>query len=155
MSAEIPKFKKEELGFWRKLGMGLVVNYMFSAERNPTRGFIPDALKMDDATLLAYYTAVQISPPSGNRGYRNTDRIHDLLTYKILNTVFDSRNPNFNPEKTKIIIKRALWIAKTNWGFIEDDPNQPEFKITYAKRVTEDISKRLEAYDRPVNSQLS
>ncbi len=155
MSAEIPKFKKEELGFWRKRRMGMIVNFVFSAKNNPMRDLVPDALKMDDATLLAYYTAVQIRPPSGNRGYRNTDRIHDLITYNIATTVLNPRNPHFDPEKKKFIIKRALFVARMCWISVENDERQPQFKRNYAAAVTEDIDKRLEAYDRPVNSQLS
>lgn len=104
---------------------------------------------MNDKELLTYYTAFRISPSRHNKDYKNPERIHNLLAFNLMQSVFGRKIPEFSDQETKQIIKRAFWMARLRWQAIEDDPNQLEYKRAYATQVIADIDMRLDLVDSP------
>lgn len=103
----------------------------------------------NDEALLTYYTACQISPSINDENYRNTEEIHNLLAFRVISSVFGPDTPDFGQQQTRVIIRKALWMARLKWQTVEDDFSQAEFKRVYATHMIADIDMRLEAVDLP------
>lgn len=125
--------------------------YEKSRRRDPC--FHPLSKEMNDETLLTYYAAARISPDSNDKSCGDVEEISSLVSYHLINAVFNSGGPDFEPKKRKDIIQRALYIARSNWMAVKSDSTKSLLRRVYALHVIADMDRRLEAMESTEHSK--
>lgn len=101
----------------------------------------------DDKVLLAYFAASRISPALGDEAYQKPEEVSNALSVNLFHAIFHPKNPDFGPQGTREIVRKALGLAKLRWQVLEGDMGQAAFKRTYASATLGAIDRQLEIID--------